>query len=137
MQASKKHYCTFLSLALFAPLLSFFIEAEVNQTGYPLIQFEATTISFDTIKAGKKVTGEFVCKNTGDGPLRIVTVQASDGGTIAYWPEQPIVPGAKAVIKVEFGFTASRQGYQDKLFTVNSTAQNDVVLLHWKGYIQQ
>ena len=131
-----KHYRNHLSLIALTPLLSCFIGLGENKRTTPIIRFEATTIFFDTIKAGKKISGEFLFKNTGDDPLHIMTVQASDGGTIAYWPEQPIMPGAKGKIKVEFGFTETRQGCQDKLFTVLSNAQNNAETLHWKGYIK-
>lgn len=137
MPAFIKRLRNYLPLIALAPLLSCFIGLGGNKKSAPIIRFEATTIFFDTIKAGKKITGEFVFKNTGDDPLHIMRVQASDGGTIAHWPEQPIMPGAKGVIKVEFGFTESRQGYQDKSFTVISNAYNNPVMLHWKGYIKK
>ncbi len=106
-----------------------------ERTKKPFIQFKATTISFDTVKAGTILKGEFSFKNTGNEMLGITRVQASDGGTIAYWPLQPVKPGAEGLIKVEFGFTETREGFQDKLFTVISNAENDLVVLHWKGYI--
>ncbi len=137
MPAFIKRFRNHLLLVALVPLLSFFIGLGENKKSTPIIRFEATTIFFDTIKAGKKITGEFVYKNTGDVPLNILTVQASDGGTIAYWPEQLIMPGAKGKIEVEFGFTETRQGCQDKLFTVLSNAQNNPETLHWKGYIKQ
>jgi len=137
MPAFIKRFRNHLPLIAFAPLLSCFIGLEGNNKSAPIIRFEATTISFDTIQAGKKIAGEFVFKNTGDVPLHIMTVLPSDGGTIAYWSEQPIMPGAKGKIEVEFGFTETRQGCQDKLFTVLSNAQNNSETLHWKGHIKQ
>jgi len=136
MPASIKRFRNHLPLIALAPLLSCFIGLGENKKSTSIIRFEATTIFFDTIKAGKKISGEFAFKNTGDSPLHIMTVHASDGGTIAYWPEQPIMPGAKGKIEVEFGFTETRQGCQDKLFTVLSNAQNNAETLHWRGYIK-
>lgn len=136
MPASIKRFRDHLPVIAFSLLLSCFLGLGQNKKPVPIVRFEATTIFFDTIKASKKITGEFVFKNTGDDPLHIMRVQASDGGTIAYWPEQLIMPGAKGKIEVEFGFTETRQGCQDKLFTVLSNAQNNAEILHWKGYIK-
>ena len=136
MPAFIKQSRNYLPLIALTPLLSCFISVGENKKSTPILRFEATTIFFDTIKAGKKITGEFVFKNTGDDPLHIMMVQASDGGTIAYWPEQSIMPGTIGKIEVEFGFTETRQGCQDKLFTVLSNAENNAETLHWKGYIK-
>lgn len=102
-----------------------------------IINFKTTSISFGNISAGKKVIKKFRFQNTGTDTLRITTVQASDGGTIAYWPQQPIPPGAKNAIKVEFGFTESRSGYQDKQFTVITNARNNPVVLHLRGNVKK
>lgn len=136
MPASKKRYRNYLPLIALALFLSCLISLGENKKSTSIIRFEATTIYFDTIKAGNKITGEFVFTNTGDNPLHIMRAQASDGGTIASWPEQPIMPGAKGKIEVVFGFTETRQGCQDKLFTVVSNAPNNPETLHWKGYIK-
>ena len=103
----------------------------------PAIEFKTTIESFGTIKAGTKVIKEFKFKNAGTDTLRITTVQASDGGTIAYWPKDPIPPKVKGIIRVEFGYTETRRGFQDKSFTVISNAENNPVVLHLKGYIKK
>ncbi len=101
------------------------------------IIFETTSVSFGHTTAGKEIIKEFHFTNSGSDTLQITTVLASDGGTIAYWPLQPLPPGAKDVIKVKFGFTTSRSGYQDKQFTVLSNAGNNPVILHLKGYVEK
>jgi hypothetical protein len=106
-----------------------------SNPGTAFIAFETTEIKFGVARAGKKISGSFIVKNSGTDSLLIKTVQASDGGTIAYWPAAPIAPGVGDTIKVIFGFTTSRIGYQDKLFTVISKAQNEITVLHLKGII--
>lgn len=105
-----------------------------KRTSKASIEFKATTVSFDTVKAGPVIKGEFVFKNKGNEPLIITTVQASDGGTIAFWPEMPIEPGKEGVIQVKLS-TTGRKGHQDKLFNVISNAENDLVVLHWQGFL--
>jgi hypothetical protein len=100
----------------------------------PFVEFKATTVSFDSIKAGAPIKGIFIFNNTGDMPLIITNVQASDGGTIAEWPVMPVIPGATDTIKVQL-HTQGRRGAQDKLFNVISNAENDPVMLHWNGFV--
>ncbi len=102
----------------------------------PVIEFNKILISFDTISAGETVRKEFFFRNAGHEALRILRVNASDGGTIVTWPEESILPGKTDKICVEFGFTASRGGFQDKEFTVISNANNNPVVLWLKGYIK-
>ena len=103
---------------------------------HPIIEFQRKNISFDTITAGEKVIRVFPFKNLGPGKLRIIVVQAGDGGTVAWWPKTTFLPGENNSIKIEFGYTASRSGYQDKIFTVISNAKNNPVVLHVTGYIK-
>lgn len=134
MQAAiKAFYFPFLILFFFKGEISDHLTAKEQ----PVLEFSATTISFDTIAAGQEVAGVFDFKNTGNEALVITRVQASDGGTIADWPHEPIMPGKEGIIKVRLGFTASRAGtYQDKLFVVISNAGNGSVQLHLKGYVK-
>src|SRR5690242_1144342 len=71
-----------------------------GKAGKAFIQFKSTTILFDTVKAGAPIKGEFTFRNTGDEPLIIITVQASDGGTVADWKTEPIKPGEEGIIAV-------------------------------------
>jgi hypothetical protein len=112
-----------------------FNQTSFNDSAY--IRFNTTVISFGRAKAGERIIKEFRFQNTGRDTLKIISVMASDGGTIAYWPHKPVAPGAKNVIKVKFGYTRSRSGFQDKLFTVISNAQNNIVVLHLEGNIKK
>jgi hypothetical protein len=108
---------------------------QVNNSA--VITFQSVAVSFGKVKSGEKISGDFIFQNSGNDTLFIKAVLASDGGTIAYWPQEPIAPGSKNVIRVFFGFTESRRGYQDKTFTVISNAQNKNVVLHLTGDINR
>ncbi|MBI5857963.1 MAG: DUF1573 domain-containing protein [Sphingobacteriales bacterium] len=102
-----------------------------------MVTFQSATVLFGKVKSGEKISKDFIFRNSGNDTLFINTVLASDGGTIAYWPNHYILPGETNSIKVEFGFTESRSGYQDKTFTVISNTQNKIVVLHLAGYIDR
>ncbi len=99
----------------------------------PAIEFKTTELSFDTVKAGGQIRGEFFFKNTGTAPLIIESVVASDGGTVAEWPELPVEPGKSGKITVRM-LTGGRKGFHNKSFPVYSNADS-IVVLYWRGYI--
>lgn len=49
---------------------------------------------------------------------------------------EPVKPGAQDTIKKVQLNTATRNGFQDKLFTVISNAENEIIILHRKGFIK-
>lgn len=68
------------------------------------VQFASTDHDFGSIKAtGGTVTAEYEFTNTGDEPVSIVTV--TNGGCGCTKPSftlEPIAPGKKGIIKVNF-----------------------------------
>ena len=135
---NRKYFLLLAAIQIAPALLYSYYLAEGNKLyQYPFIEFREKVISFDTITAGEKVVKEFYFQNKGPGKLTIRRVNASDGGTMAFWPKTQILPGDNKSIQVVFNFTASRSGYQDKIFTVISNAKNNGVELHLKGFIKR
>jgi hypothetical protein len=77
---------------------------ETDQTSYeePIINFDKKTWDFGTITDGEVVEHTFRFTNTGSKDLVISSASASCGCTIPNWPKEPIAPGEKGEIKVEF-----------------------------------
>lgn len=71
--------------------------------GAPAITFDTTTHDFGNIEEdGGPVVCEFEFTNTGDEPLVIISANASCGCTKPIIPRQPIQPGEKGVITVNY-----------------------------------
>lgn len=118
-----------LSLTL---MLSVF--AVVNaQTAGPVATWEATTIDYGTITQGDNGQREFVLTNTGNAPLIISNATGSCGCTVPQWPKEPILPGQKATIKVNYD--TNRTGSFTKTVTVVSNAPNNTDVLQIKGNV--
>ena len=64
----------------------------------------------------------------------ITSAQASCGCTTPEWSKDPIMPGAKSVIKVGYN-TSGRPGAFTKTITVVSNAENGTVILTIKGNV--
>lgn len=78
---------------------------------------------------------DFVFENTGDSPLVILSAKASCGCTKPTFPEQPVGPGKKGVIKVTYN-PDGRPGEFVKTITVKSNStKNSSVRLKIKGCV--
>src|SRR5882757_9567112 len=77
---------------------------------------------FGEITEGEKVEHTFKLTNTGPEPLVITNVQVTCGCTTPKgWPRDPIGPGKKAEIIIQFNSTG-KIGRQNKVVTVVSNA---------------
>ena len=78
------------------------IEIDENTNKEPVISFDKKIWDFGTITDGEVVEHTFRFTNTGTNDLIISNASASCGCTIPEWPKEPIAPGEKGEIKVEF-----------------------------------
>lgn len=103
------------------------------------IAFEEETYDFGTLTQktapNNKITHEFVFTNTGKKPVKISQVTASCGCTTPKWSSEPIQPGKKGTILVEYD--ASRLGSFHKAVTITSDAKNPSKIIFIKGVVEQ
>ena len=78
------------------------IETDESINKEPVISFDKKNWDFGTITDGEVVEHTFRFTNTGTNDLIISNASASCGCTIPEWPKEPIAPGGKGEIKVEF-----------------------------------
>jgi hypothetical protein len=102
-------------------------------TNSPVFKWTATTFDFGQIKVGIPVSHEFTFTNSGTVPLIISSVQASCGCTVAEYTKDPILPGAKGLVKATFN--AASVGQFNKTVTVNSNTEGEAVQLTFKGEV--
>ncbi|MCC9041473.1 DUF1573 domain-containing protein [Myroides sp. M-43] len=102
----------------------------------PKIQFKAenNTIDYGTVVRGKdNGIRSFEFTNVGDEPLIITAVRSTCGCTVPSKPEEPILPGQKSKIDVQYNMAP---GKISRTITVESNAvnyTNGVVALRIKG----
>ncbi len=105
------------------------------QTGAK-IEFKEETINYGEVYKGVdsgKRTFEFT--NTGDMPLIIKDAKSSCGCTVPTKPTEPILPGKKGVIEVQYNMNP---GPISKTITVETNAvnkENGMVALRIKGTV--
>ena len=75
------------------------------------ITFDKEVVDYGTIKQGADPLRTFKFKNTGAGPLVITSATGSCGCTVPTYPQEPILPGASAEIKVKYDTQRKEVGY--------------------------
>ncbi len=96
----------------------------VNNPGIPAgsittIKYDEEVYDFGVTDEGTVVKHVYKFTNTGDQPLVISNARGSCGCTVPTWPKQPVPPGGKGEIVVEFN-TKGKPGRQSKQVTVTA-----------------
>lgn len=99
-----------------------------------VLKFNKETHDFGKLNEGPIATYSFEVTNTGTAPVVINNAQPSCGCTTPEWPKDPIMPGAKGLIKVGYN-TSGRPGNFTKTITVTSNAENGTIILTIKGSV--
>ncbi|NBA88650.1 DUF1573 domain-containing protein [Emticicia sp. CRIBPO] len=120
----KKFLFTLMAIVAFAAASNAQARAKFNKEAH----------DFGKLSEGPIATYSFEVTNTGTAPLIINNAQPSCGCTTPEWPKDPIMPGAKGLIKVGYN-TAGRPGNFTKTITVTSNAENGTVILTIKGSV--
>ena len=94
--------------------------------------FEETEFSFGTVTDGEKVSHTYVFTNTGNEPLILSNAQGSCGCTVPSWPREPIAPGAKGEITVEFN-SANKVGSRNQKVTITANTNPPQSFIYLKG----
>lgn len=86
------------------------------------IEFKEETINYGEVEKGKDDGIRiFEFTNTGDQPLIIKNAKSSCGCTVPEWPKEPIAPGGKGQIKVQYNMNP---GPISKTITIETNAIN-------------
>lgn len=106
----------------------------------PEMKFETEVIDYGTVKFDANGVREFKVKNVGKSPLTITNVQGQCGCTATTidgkpgWPQEPILPGKTASIKVKYD--TKRSGQFEKNVTITSNAKEPSKVVKIKGVVE-
>lgn len=106
----------------------------------PEIKFETEVLDYGTVKFDANGVREFKVKNVGKSPLTISNVQGQCGCTATTidgkpgWPQEPILPGKSASIKVKYD--TKRPGPFEKNVTITSNAKEPSKVVKIKGVVE-
>ena len=100
----------------------------------PEFEFTEEVVDFGDISQGESVKKRFEFKNVGNSDLIISNASGSCGCTVPSWPRQPIRPGQKGVIDVEFN-SEGKSGRQHKTVTLIANTVPNKKTLALKGNV--
>lgn len=96
--------------------------------------FDTIAHDFGIVEQGNKVSHSYTFTNSGAFPLVLKSVKASCGCTVPSWTKEPVAPGAKGTVEVEFN-TTGRKGMQHKTITVAANTSPRITLLNFTAEI--
>ena len=93
-----------------------------------VMEFDQKVFDFGSIDEGDVVKHSFTFTNTGTNPLIITGAHGTCGCTIPSFPKEPIMPGKKSAIEVEFN-SKGKEGMQHKTVavTANTTPPQTII----------
>ncbi len=98
------------------------------------IVFEEKEYDFGKINEGDTITHKFMFTNQGNGPLEVLSADATCGCTRPSFPFIPVAPGEKGYIGVEY-ISITKEGYQKPEITVKSSGSPELTTLFLTGYV--
>ncbi|UOR04786.1 DUF1573 domain-containing protein [Hymenobacter aerilatus] len=109
-------------------------ETEAPNPNAPVMTFTEQEFDFGDIKPGDVVKHTFEFTNTGKSPLVIENAQASCGCTTPEWTKEPVAPGAKGTMQVQFD-SHGKTGMQNKQIAVRANTQPSITQIAIKANI--
>lgn len=107
-----------------------------DPAAFPEISFDSEMHDFGTVTAGDVVTHEFTFTNTGDAPLKVMQARPSCGCTVPDWSKDPIAPGDKGSVTVEFNSTGTK-GVQNKSVRLTTNTKKGNEVIRFKATVDQ
>jgi hypothetical protein len=87
-----------------------------SEEKHPILKVDKATVSLGRLVEGDSVFHTFNFRNTGNLPLKIISVNASCGCTTPKWSTDIIQPGEKGFIRVKFD-SKGKEGKLQKTIT--------------------
>ena len=109
-------------------------ETEAPNPNAPVMAFAETEYDFGNIKPGDVVKHTFEFTNTGKSPLIIENATASCGCTTPDWTKEPVAPGAKGKMEVQFD-SHGKTGMQNKQVSVRANTQPSITPISIKANV--
>jgi len=122
-----KKLALLFALGVSVPVLS------IAQQAGAQIKFEKEVHDYGTIMQNADGATAFVFTNTGSEPLIISDAKGSCGCTVPEWPKEPIAPGKKSSIKVQYD--TNRVGAFQKTVTVTTNGSVEPIVLKIQGTV--
>ncbi|HSV75904.1 MAG TPA: DUF1573 domain-containing protein [Bacteroidales bacterium] len=103
----------------------------------PALNFTQDRIDFGTVYTDKmpefKYSIEFT--NAGNAPLILNAVRACCGTRVVSWPQEPVLPGQKGIIEIEFRLAPRAQRVSRTVTVTSNDTANPTAILRIMGQV--
>lgn len=106
-----------------------------NQWPAAQVVWNRDTIFFPKIPEGNRLIDSFVVRNTGSTPYLVRDVKTTCDCVILKWPDQPVMPGESAVVRVEFDSRGKRGVSTPAVILYDNSLPNKRSILYLRGEI--
>lgn len=108
----------------------------VDNTPKTMISFAKSEHDFGNVKQDSENKYVFTFTNTGNEPLLIESASGSCGCTVPNYPKQPIPPGGKGEIEVEYK-PGKQENAQTKTVTIIANTEPRETTLRVKAFVEK
>lgn len=138
MTIKNKQFINMKKLVLLSFMMIFGFVAANAQDKVAEIKFDETTKNVGTFSVKKPTaTTTFTFTNVGDAPLVIHQVVASCGCTVPSYSKEPVQPGKKGTIKVDYDGTGKPLGFFKKSIIVRTNSSTPTTRLFIEGTMNE
>ncbi|MEM8584985.1 MAG: DUF1573 domain-containing protein [Bacteroidota bacterium] len=109
-------------------------QPQFYDSGLASIDFVQETYDFGEIEEGEIVTHEFEFINRGSRPLVISDARGSCGCTVPTWSQEPVEPGKRGSIVVQFNSTGKR-GERNQKVTITANTDPEQTFIFLRGLV--
>ena len=110
-------------------------EADLESAAYP--EPDGATADFNLVKAGTRVSHDYIIRNTGKSPLVVYAVDADRPGARCSGLERPVPAGGEAILHVDYDTTGESAGENLLIVTLTTNApKRPIVNLFLAGAIK-
>lgn len=99
-----------------------------------VMEFAESTFDFGKVDEGEKVSHTYAFTNTGKEPLIISNAKGSCGCTVPKWPKEPIAPGGKGEVTVEFN-SKNKKGKRNQKVTLTANTEPAQSFIYLTGEV--
>ena len=117
-------------------LIVLFVLQALFLTAQAKIKVVEPKVNFGSVKRGEMIKNTFEIVNTGNQPLLLTGADVSCSCTTVDFPKEPILPGEKTIVTVNFN-TTTVYGRQDRVVMLNSNDPSGPAKLRYKGTVSQ
>jgi hypothetical protein len=132
-----KHLITFVCSLLMAVAIVYASDPEQDKPAGPQLKFDQPAYNYGTayVDSMPDTKLEIPFSNSGSQPLILSNVRACCGTRVTQWPREPIAPGEKGVINIEFRLAPRAQRISRTVTVTSNSETNPTAVFRVQGEI--